>query len=78
MTQCCGEFQTREWYDTLHRDHFGCCTDNGTIKLTKAIERGFIQQIIGAGAETHSQTLGRVWEILQKRSRKDCGSQRGQ
>jgi hypothetical protein len=27
--------------------------------------------------ETHSQKLGRAWEILWKRGRKDCRSQRG-
>jgi hypothetical protein len=32
---------------------------------------------MGAGAETHNQTLGRVWEILLKRG-KDCRIQRGQ
>ena len=29
-------------------------------------QRGFTQQLLGTGAETHSQALARAWGILRK------------
>ena len=37
--------------------------------------RGFLRQLMGAGAETHTQTLGRAWGTLQKLGWKDHRSQ---
>ena len=37
--------------------------------------RGFLRQLMGAGAETHTQTLGRAWGTLQKSGWKDHSSQ---
>jgi hypothetical protein len=42
------------------------------------LQRGFLQQLTEAGAETQSQALGGVWGILRKRERKDYRYQRGQ
>jgi hypothetical protein len=41
-------------------------------------QRGAIQQLILTDAETYSQTLDGIQEILQKRAKKDCRSQRGE
>jgi hypothetical protein len=41
-------------------------------------QRGFTQQLMEVDAKTHSQTLGRAWEILWTRGRKDCRNQKGQ
>lgn len=41
-------------------------------------QRGFIQQLIGANAETHNHTLGRALRILRKRGKKDFRSQGSQ
>lgn len=35
-------------------------------------------QLMGADAEFHSQTLGRMWGVLQKRNRKDGRNQWGE
>ena len=41
-------------------------------------QKGFIQHLLEADAETHNQTLGHAQGILLKRGRKACTSQRGQ
>lgn len=45
-------------------------------KKQLAIKR-ILQKLIGADAETHSQTL-RAWRVLLKRGSKNCRSHRGQ
>lgn len=39
-------------------------------------KKGFLQHLMGTDTETQKQTLGRALGNLQKKGRKDCGSQR--
>lgn len=39
---------------------------------------GAIQQLMDAGTESHSQTLGRASGTIKKKGRKDCKNQHGQ
>ena len=46
--------------------------------MSNCHQRGFTQHLMGAGTELHSQTLGRIQEILSKRGQKDCSNQGNQ
>lgn len=39
-------------------------------------KKGFVRQLMGTDAETHSQTCGEAWRTLKKSGRKDGRSQR--